>query len=55
MEKYILFMVESVCHVKRFTTGSRYSLKDVRKSHVRPDQIALLRLRQKELCSGWKR
>jgi hypothetical protein len=30
------------------------SLKDVRKSQMIPDQIALLRLRQKQLCSGWK-
>jgi hypothetical protein len=26
--------VGSVCHVKRFTTGLRYSLKDVRKSQM---------------------
>jgi hypothetical protein len=34
--------------------GRRMSLKDVRKSQMMPDQVALLRLRQKELCSGWK-
>jgi hypothetical protein len=44
---YFLFTVGSVYHVKRFTTGSGNSLKDVRKSHLMPDQVALLRLRQK--------
>jgi hypothetical protein len=34
-----LFTVESVCHVKRFTTGSGNSLKDVRKSQMMPDQV----------------
>jgi hypothetical protein len=29
-----LFMVGNVCRVKRFTTGSRNSLKDVRKSQM---------------------
>jgi hypothetical protein len=38
---------------KRFTTGPRNSLKDVRKSQMMSDQVALLRLRQKQLCSGW--
>jgi hypothetical protein len=31
--------VGSVCRVKRFTTGSRNSLKDVRKSQMMPDQV----------------
>jgi hypothetical protein len=35
-------MVVSVCHVKRFTTGSRYSVKDVRKAQKMPGQVALL-------------
>jgi hypothetical protein len=30
-KKCFLFMVGSVCRVKRFTTGSRNSLKDIRK------------------------
>jgi hypothetical protein len=29
-------------------------LKDVQKSQMMPDQVALLRLQQKQLCSGWK-
>jgi hypothetical protein len=39
MKKYFLFTVGSVCRVKRFTTGSRNSLKDVRKSQMMPDQV----------------
>jgi hypothetical protein len=31
--------VGSVCRVKRFTTGSRNSLKDFRKSQMMPDQM----------------
>jgi hypothetical protein len=34
-----LIMVGSVCRVKRFTTGSRNSLKDVRKSQMMPYQV----------------
>jgi hypothetical protein len=52
IKKYFLFTVGSVYGVKRFTAGSRNSLKDVRKSQILPDQVALLRLRQKQLCSG---
>jgi hypothetical protein len=48
--KSFVFTVGSVCRVKRFTTGSRYSLQDVRMSQMMPDQVALLRLRQKQLC-----
>jgi cation transport regulator ChaB len=29
----------SICRVKRFTTGSRNSLKNVRKSQMMPDQV----------------
>jgi hypothetical protein len=54
INKYVLFMVESVCRIKRFTTGLKNSLKDVRKRQLMPDQAALLRLRQKQLCSRWK-
>jgi hypothetical protein len=43
-----LFTVGSFCHVKRFTTTSRYSLKEVRKSQKTPEYFALLRLRQKQ-------
>jgi hypothetical protein len=34
IKKCFLFKVGSVCRVKRFTTGSRNSLKDVRKSQM---------------------
>jgi hypothetical protein len=39
IKKCILFTVGSVCHVKRCTSGSRNSLKDVRKSQMMPDQV----------------
>jgi hypothetical protein len=35
-KKCFLFTVESVCRVRRFTTGSRNSLKDVRKTQMMP-------------------
>jgi hypothetical protein len=54
IKKYFLFMVGSACRAKQFTSGSRNSLKDVPKPQMMPDQVALLRLRQKQLCSGWK-
>jgi hypothetical protein len=34
LKKCFLFTVGSVCRVKRFTAGSRNSLKDVRKSQM---------------------
>jgi hypothetical protein len=34
-----LFTLGSACRVKRFTTGSRNSVKDVRKSQTMPDQM----------------
>jgi hypothetical protein len=34
-----MFAVGSVCRVKRFTTGSRNSPKDVRKSQMMPNQV----------------
>jgi hypothetical protein len=37
--KFFLFMVGSVCHVKRFTTGLRNSLKDVQMSQMMPNQV----------------
>jgi hypothetical protein len=39
IKKCFLLTVGSVCHVKRFTTVSRNSLKDVRKSQTMPDQV----------------
>jgi hypothetical protein len=39
IKKYFLFTVRSVCRVKRFTTGSINSLKDVRKSQMMPDLV----------------
>jgi hypothetical protein len=38
-EKYFLFTFGSVCHVKRSTTGSRNSFKDVRKSQMMPEKL----------------
>jgi hypothetical protein len=46
MKKCFLFTAGSVYRVKLFTTGSR-------NSQMIPDQVVLLRLRQKQLrCSG---
>jgi hypothetical protein len=39
VKKCFLFTVGSVCRVKRFTTGSRISLMDVRKSQMITDQV----------------
>jgi hypothetical protein len=36
--KYFLFTVGSVCRIKWFTSGSKNSLKDVRKLQMMPDQ-----------------
>jgi hypothetical protein len=52
VEKCFLFTLGSVCRVKRFTTGSIDLLKDVRKKQIMPDQVALFRLRYKQLCRG---
>jgi hypothetical protein len=52
--KFFLFMVGSVCRIKRFRTGSINSFKDIDLSQMMPYQFTLLRLRQKQLCSGWK-
>jgi hypothetical protein len=54
VNKSFLFKMRSVCRVERFTTGLRNSLKDIRKSRLMSDQVALLRLRQKQLWSGWE-
>jgi hypothetical protein len=39
IKKYILFTAGSVCRIKRLTTGSRNSIKDVRKWQMMPDQV----------------
>jgi hypothetical protein len=44
IKKYFLFTMGSVCRIKRFKTGLKKSLKDVRKSQMMPDQVTLLRL-----------
>jgi hypothetical protein len=38
-KKYFLFKVGSVCRVKRFTIGSRNSLKGFRKPQMMPHQV----------------
>jgi hypothetical protein len=48
MKKYLLFTVGSVCPLKRFTTWSRNSLKDVKMSHMMPNQM------RKWLRQQWK-
>jgi hypothetical protein len=43
----------TVCRVNRFTTGSRNSLKDVRKSQMMPDQVRKwLRQQSKDFCAA---
>jgi hypothetical protein len=42
INKCFLFTVGRVCRVKRFTTGSKNSLKDFRKSQMMPDQVRKL-------------
>jgi hypothetical protein len=39
IEKCFLFTMGSVCLVKRFTTGSRKSLKDIQKLQMMPNQV----------------
>jgi hypothetical protein len=49
INKCFLFTVGSVCRIKRFTTVSRNSLNDVRKSQLMPDQVwKLLRQQSKD-------
>jgi hypothetical protein len=55
IKRRFLFTVWSVCRLKWFLAGSRNSLENVRKSQMVPDQVGLLRLWQKRLCSGCKR
>jgi hypothetical protein len=50
VKKCFLFTVGSVYRVRRLTTGSRNSLKDVRKSRMMPEQVRKwLRLQSKDL------
>jgi hypothetical protein len=43
-ERIFQFTMGNICRIKRFTTGSRNSLKDVLKSHMMPLSGGLLRL-----------
>jgi hypothetical protein len=53
IKKCFLFTVGSVCRVKRFTTGSRNSLKNVRKSQMMPYQMRMcLRQQSKDFCAA---
>jgi hypothetical protein len=52
-KKCSLCAVGSVCRVKRFTTWSRNSLNDVRKSQMMPDQVRKWpRQQSKDFCSA---
>jgi hypothetical protein len=51
-KKCFLFTVGCVCRVKRFTTGSRNSLKGVQKSQMMPDQVRKwLRQQSEDSCA----
>jgi hypothetical protein len=56
-KKFFLFAVGTVCSVKWFTTGSRNSVKDVRKSQVMPDRVRKWSETTVErlLCCGFRR
>jgi hypothetical protein len=50
IKKCFIFTFESVCPVKRFITGSRNSLKDVRKPQMMPgEERKWLRQQSKDL------
>jgi hypothetical protein len=52
IKKFFLFTVGSVCRVKRFTDGSRNSLKDVRKPKVMLDHMRKwLRQQSEDFCA----
>jgi hypothetical protein len=52
LKKCFPFYVRSVCRIKRFTAGSRNSLKDVRKSQMMPDQVGKwLRQQSNNFCA----
>jgi hypothetical protein len=54
IKKFFLFTVESVFHIKQFTTGLSNSLKDVRKSQMMPDHVRKwLNNSQRLLCCGF--
>jgi hypothetical protein len=53
IKKYFLFTVGSAYRLKRLTTGSRNSFKDVRKSHMMPYQLRnWLRQQSKDFYAG---
>jgi hypothetical protein len=52
IHKETLSVYGGKCLSRKATTGSRNSLKDDRKSQMMPDQVALLRLRKKQLAAG---
>jgi hypothetical protein len=52
-KKCFLFTEGSVCRVKRFTTRSKNSLKDVGKSQMMPDEVRTwLRQQTKDFCAA---
>jgi hypothetical protein len=54
LKEIFLFTLGSVCRVKRFKTGSRNSLKGVRKSQMMPDQAPKwLRQQSKTYAAGF--
>jgi hypothetical protein len=56
IKKCYLFMVGSVCRVKRFITGSRNYLMDIRKSQMMSDQVRKwLRAVRRLTCCGFRR
>jgi hypothetical protein len=52
IKKLFLFTVRSVYCAKQFITGSKISLKDVRKSQMMADQVAMFRLWQGNSAVG---
>jgi hypothetical protein len=57
VEKCSLFMVGSICRVKRFTSGSIHFLKDFRKSQMMPGPRAEVaeKIFKRLLCRGFRR
>jgi hypothetical protein len=53
---YYMFMLRSVCRVKRLTIGSINSLKDFRKSQIMPNQVRnWLRQESKDFYAAGRR
>jgi hypothetical protein len=52
IKQCLIFTVGSFCRLKRFASGLRNSLGEVRNSQMMLDKAALLKLRQKQLCRG---